>query len=308
MGVDAQEMEDAMKLRVILISTAAILLIGIFLRGDISKKQAIEDNSSSSSDNAPLTEQIRSFSISGFSESGKKAWEAQGKTANIFADVINLADVNADSYSQEVKVNLKADEGVFDRKTNSLQLKKNVVVVTDEGTNLTTDSLSWDADQEKVFTEDHVFIERKDMDIEGTGASAKPDLKIAKLENDVVVKPKDPPAIITCDGPLEVDYANNIAYFYNNVKLDDTKTKIDTDKAIAYFDPKSRSLTKVFCQGNVKIVRGEDITYAQELTYLPQEGRVLLTGKPKIVISSSEDLLKKTKEPEDEPVKDRKSD
>jgi len=306
-GLDAQEMEDQAWRRItqymrpprrlIFLILLLILSAGYFSsKGFFKKRDVNSGRKRISAPQAPLTEQVRSFSLSGFSETGKKTWEVEGKSADIMSDVINLSDIDADSYGEEVTVNLKSDEGVFDRKTNNIRLKKNVVIITDEGTTLTTDTLDWDASQELISTKDYVFIERKDMDIEGTGASAKPNLKIAQLDDDVRVDVKDPPAIITCDGPLEIDYDKNIAYFYNNVKLvDDKDTTINTDKATGYFDPKSHTLSKVFCQGNVKIVRGKDVTYADELTYLPDEGRVILTGRPKIIISGGKELIEGSK-------------
>jgi LPS export ABC transporter protein LptC len=304
-------MEDpAMRLPKILILIAVIMVIAYLAKAAFFKKQTPQTDASvaAAGQAGAITEQVRSFSVSGFSESGKKAWEMEGKTADIMSDVINFSDVNADSYGEETKVNLKADDGVFYKKSNDILLERNVVIVTDEGTKLTTDSLKWEAKKELISTEDHVFIERKDMDIEGTGASAKPDLKLAQLNKDVEVTMKERGgAVITCDGPLEVDYEKNIAYFYKNVKLDDGKTKIDTDKATAYFDPKERALTKVFCEGNVKILRGEDSTYADQLTYLPGEGRVVLTGSPKIFIKSDE-ALDKIKSKEDGPAERKKTD
>lgn len=240
------------------------------------------------------TERIQSFSISSFSESGKKAWEVKGKTADILSNIINLSDIVANSYGDEVTVNLKADEGVFDRSNNNLELKKNVVAVTDEGTKLTTQKLCWDAKEELIDTDEYILIERQDMDLEGIGGSASPNLKKAQLDKDVKVKIKDHATVITCDGPLEVDYNKNVSYFYNNVKLDDAKVQIYSDKSIAYFDPKRRLLTKVFCEGNVRIVRGEDVTYAEEMTYLPDEGKVILTGRPKIVIHSTDELMEES--------------
>lgn len=244
---------------------------------------------------APMTEEIRSFSLSGFSESGKKTWQVEGKTANILSESIALSEVDADIYGEKVKANITSDSGMFDRKTNDIELIGNVVMVTDEGTRLTTDKMAWQAQQELITTDEHVLIERSDMDIDGTGASARPNLKVAQLNKDIRVNVKDPVAVITCDGPLQVDYNNNVAYFNNNVKLDDGKTQIDADKSTAYFDPERRTLSKVVSQGNVKIRRGENETYAEELTYFPEEGRVLLTGRPKIMINSTEDIADKGK-------------
>ena len=247
-------------------------------------------------------EKVKVFSISGFSNSGKKTWEMHGKSADIFSDIIDLYNINADSYGDNVKVSLKADKGVFNRKTNDIKLTSNVRIVTDEGTALSADTLSWDAKEGFVYTDERVFIKRKEMDIAGTGALSRHSLKLAQLDHDINVDLKNPPAVITCDGPLEVDYEKNIAYFNNNVKVVDKETSIKTDKAIAYFEPKKKSLKMVFCQGNVIIERGEDITYAKQLTYLPGEGRLMLEGRPKIVIRGTANLLQKYKEKREKSV------
>jgi LPS export ABC transporter protein LptC len=310
MGVDAQEVEDkapaqgklikvlSMKnIRNILI-VLALIALGLYCRNIFfgKNKPSAKTIMLSQAEQVSLGETVKSFSISGFSDSGKKAWEMEGKSADIFSDIIDLYDINADSYGDNVKVNLKSDKGIFNRKTNDIRLTNNVRVVTDEGTSLFTEILSWDAREQFVYTEEDVFITRKDMDIYGTGALADPSLKTVQLNHNIKVNTSDPSATITCDGPLEVDYENNVAYFNNNVRLIEKETAIDTDKAQAYFDPKAKSLTKVFCQGNVVIKRGQDITHAQQLTYFPGEGRVMLEGRPRIVISSTADLLQRHKE------------
>ena len=299
-----------MKLLRNLIIVLAIVLIGWYLRNVFFESEEDIPGNTPQSNNSQeqLTEKVKSFSISGFSDSGKKTWEMEGRSANILDDKIDLTDITANSFGDDVKVNLKADEGVFTRKNNDIELKKNVVIVTDEGTRLTTELLNWDAKKELVYTDKSLLIEREDMDITGTGASAKPDLRLAQLNKDITVKTKDPEAVITCDGPLEVDYDKNIAYFNNNVKLTDPETVIDTDKATAYFEPQKKSLTKVVCEGKVKITRGEDVTYAELLTYLPGEGRVILEGRPKIIIRNTEELLQKSKEKKDEQAQDSKFD
>lgn len=282
----------------IVVFSGGYLLKEKFFNKDITEEEIVVEDVSSA-------EEVRLFSLFGFSESGEKTWHLKGKSADIFSDIINLFDVEADSYGKEVTVNLTADEGVFFKESSDIILKKNVVIITDEGTTLTTESLKWHATNERITTEDYVYIKRENMDIEGTGAQALPNLKKAQLNKDVTVDIKDPPSVITCDGPLKIDYAGNIAYFFNNVKLVDKDIEIDADKAIAYFDPKERSLSKFFCEGNVKVTRGKDISYSENLTYLAAEGRVVLGGRPKIVISETSDIFKKE---EDEPAESGKTD
>ena len=278
---------------VVAVAFLAFYCKNIFLQ---EREPALNTAEIPQSEELPAGEKVKVFSISGFSDSGKKAWEMHGKSADIFSDVINLSDINADSYGDNVKVNLKADKGVFNRKTNDVELTSNVRIVTDEGTTLNTDTLNWDAKEGLVYTDERVFIKRKEMDITGTGALSRHSLKLVQLDSDINVDLKDPPAVITCDGPLEIDYEKNIAYFNNNVEIVDKETSINTDKATAYFEPKKKSLKMVFCQGNVIIKRGEDITYAKQLTYLPEEGKIMLEGRPKIIIRNSEALLEKHKE------------
>ena len=243
-----------------------------------------------------LTEQMRQFTITGFTDSGNKAWELNANTADILADIVNLSTIKGTSFGDDVKVELTSVKGVFNRSSSDILLKEDVIIKSDEGTVLLTDSLNWSAKEEIVTTDDFVFINRKDMDVSGKGAWAKPNLKIANILKEVTLVVKDPPAVITCDGPLEMDYYKNVAYFNNKVHVVDKETVIDADKATAYFDPKKRSLVKVLCVGNVEITRGEDKTFADSLTYLPEEGRVVLKGRPKIIIDSSGDLLNEVKD------------
>jgi LPS export ABC transporter protein LptC len=265
----------------------------LFLQQD---KPVIDAGNSSQEYQPPLGERVKVFSISGFSDSGKKSWEMTGKSADIFSNNIDLSEINADSYGDNIKVNLTSDKGVFNRNTNDIRLTDNVRVSTDEGTTMYTSVLSWDAKEQFIYTDEDVFIERKDIDIRGTGAVAKPSLKTVQLYQAIRVNTKQPPAVITCDGPLEVDYENNVAYFKNNVKLIDKEASITADTAHAYFNPKQKDLEKVFCDGNVVIKKGEDITRSRQLTYIPGEGRVILEGRPKIVISSTGELMKKHEE------------
>ena len=297
-----------MRSRRFLLLFILILLCAVYFSRERPLKKADAEVKSDSSEDQALdskTERVQSFSIQGFSDSGQKAWEATGTSADILAEVINLSDVDGNSYGEETTVNLKAEEGVLNRSSNNLLLRKNVVAVTDEGTTLTTQSLNWNAKEEMIDTDEHVLIEREDMDLEGVGVVCHPNLKKAQLNKNVKLTMEDRATVITCDGPLEVDYNNNISYFYNNVKLDDGKTQIYSDKSTAYFDPKRRAVKEVYCEGNVKILRGEDVTYSEQLTYLPEENKVILTGRPKIIIYSTDELLEESKkeEPEEESKK-----
>lgn len=274
-----------------------LLLIGVLIFAVCWKTNNLKTSKQKHNDliqsaqDEEVTEQMRFFSISGFSETGEKNWYVEGQTANIYDDIIKLDKIKGTVQSEGISVDITADNGIFYRNNSSVQLSSNVVAVTDEGTKLTTETLYWDAKKEHVHTDDYVVITRNDLMIEGIGADAEPNLKKAQIIKDVKVNVVTPPSVITCDGPLEVDYCNNVAYFNKNVNFLDDGVSIDSDNAVAYFEPSNRSFTKVISEGNVKIVRGKNSTFAENLTYLPNEGRTILTGSPKVIINSTEGVL-----------------
>src|SRR3989338_7971593 len=155
--------------------------------------------------------QISEFSLSGYGEKGAKAWDLAGKTADIFTDVVKLQSVIGNLYGKEEDIKLTADSGDFNKKDGKVHLEKNVVITTNTGTKLTTDSLDWDRRGQVVTTKDYVNIQRQNMVASGKGAVGQMGLKQVNLEKDVQVDilpeikegkvsdPKDK-TIITCDG------------------------------------------------------------------------------------------------------------
>lgn len=259
---------------------------------------------------------IADFSLSGFGDKGKKSWELSGKSADIFSNIIKLKDITGKLYGEEEDILLTAEEGDFDKEEALIHLEKDVVITTTSGAQLTTDSLDWDRKNQVISTKDKVNIKRQDMFTTAVGALGHPDLNKMSLQEEVTVEltpgaegekqgsAKDK-TIITCDGPLEIDYQQNLAIFNNNVKVEQQELTIYSDRMDVYFvmsDKKKSNqqsqepsvmganLNKIICKGNVKIVRGENISYSDEAIYTASDKKIMLTGRPKLVIYSSEDL------------------
>ena len=262
-------------------------------------------------------QQISDFSLVGYGERGKKTWDLSGKSADIFDDVVKLKDIVGNMYNEKENVKLTADTGDFKKTDNSVHLEKNVVLTTSSGAKLTTNSLDWDRKNNLIYTKDLVNIQRDAMTTTAVGARSEPGLSQVKLEKDVNVQMMPPVSstqapqargskvIITCDSSLDIDYAKNIATFNDNVKVDREGSQIYADKMDVYFisdkgkAPKetdksglglSGKIDKILARGNVKIVRGENISYSDEAIYSATENKITLTGKPKIVIESTEDF------------------
>lgn len=254
-------------------------------------------------------QQIGDFSLSGFGDKGKKSWDLAGKSADIFSEVVKLKKVVGNNYAQSDTINLTADKGDFDKKSGVVHLQDNVVITTNSGTKLTTDTLDWDRKQQIVSTLDKVNLSRADMNLSGQGAQGQTGLKQLMLDKDVRLDiqaldkqvNKKEKILVTCDGPLDVDYEKNIAIFNNNVKVEKSDLIIYSDKMQVYFSSKqqsgalsqgmagiSSSLNKIVALGNVRIIRGENVSYSQEATYTASDKKITLNGKPQIVIYQTE--------------------
>ncbi|MDD5155358.1 MAG: LPS export ABC transporter periplasmic protein LptC [Candidatus Omnitrophica bacterium] len=266
-------------------------------------------------------QQISDFSLTGFGERGKKTWDLAGKSADIFDNVVKLKDIIGNMYGTDEDIKLTADKGDFDKREGKVHLQENVIITTSSGAKLTTDSLDWDRKNNVVKTEDQVNIERQNMTTQAKGAIGHTNLKQVQLQKDVTVNitqeqkdktAQDKPAnagriVITCDGPLDIDYEKNIATFRNNVKVDREDSQIYSDIMYVYFVTKNdnknqgeqddknaglntSSIDKIVSQGNVKIVRGENTSYCDEAVYTAADKKITLLGRPKLIIYSSEDM------------------
>ncbi len=261
-------------------------------------------------------QQIGDFSLVGYGEKGKKSWDIAGKTADIFDEIVRLKNVNGNLYGKEEDVNLTAKNGDFNKEEGKVYLKEDVVITTSKGAKLTTDSMDWDRKNQIVTTEDKVKIEKDNIAIVGTGAKGVTSLNTVTLNKDVRVDinpyDKKKPAqelafkdkvVITCDGKLVVDYEKNIASFYDNVRVERPDIIIYSDKLDLYFLPAGEktkkvstpgsmvsSIDRIVATGNVRIVRGENVSYSQEAVYSALDKKIILSGKPKLIFYSEEDF------------------
>jgi len=264
--------------------------------------------------------QILDFNMAGFTKEGDKSWEIKGKSADIFSEEVILKDLEANFYEKE-KVTLTSKEGLFDRKKNLIHLEKDVNLITETGSSLKTDSLDYNENEGILISKDPVDIQRENTSLKGMGLEANLDLKTAQLSKDIVLEinpvrntqnsiekdkisngvnrsnPEERKIQITCGGPLEIGYEKGIAYFFNNVKVEDVEGDIISDKMEVYFDISDKEkdlggwkINRIRAIGNVKIIRGKNISYSQEAIYDTKEKKVTLLGEPKLIIYSEEKI------------------
>jgi len=292
---------------------ALILLICLSSRFKLSSTFA-QETSADDSD-----QQIGDFSLAGYGERGKKTWDLSGETADIFENTVKLKDLVGNLYGEEEDVRLTAKKGDFNRANGRIHVEKDVVITTSSGARLTTDSLDWDRGNSVVSTDDIVKITRQNLFTRGRGARGEMGLGKMNLEEDVLVEftPEvegkaagdSSPAqkiVITCDGPLEIDYQKNVAIFNNNVKVDREDSQIYSEIMELYFSSKEsqeepedatgdpmlmgNQIDKMIAKHNVKTVRGDNVTYSQEAVYSVADNKVILSGRPKLLIYSTDDF------------------
>ncbi|MCD6460410.1 hypothetical protein J7L67_07065 [bacterium] len=91
------------------------------------------------------------------------------------------------------------------------------------------------------------------------------------------------PTIITSDGPLNVDFAKNIAVFHDNVVIIDPKGDVYADLMKFFFDGQTKHISIVEATGNVVIKVDNKVAKSDKALYKVEEGVLELTGNPRIL-------------------------
>lgn len=218
---------------------------------------------------------VLAFNLEGLTEKGAKKWDVTGKSAESISETeIKLESIVANAYGSDGAATITADKGMYDKSKNNVRLEQNVRATIDN-------SGSYGKD---IFDISPV-AKATDKPQAPKAAQVPAKAKTAdKAMGDKPQKPKKTKTVITCDGDALFDYEKNKAYFNKNVKVVSDDGKIDADKISAYLDTKTKKVTEIVAEGNVKIMRGENITYSDKATYVEADKRVILTGNPKLVL------------------------
>ncbi len=228
---------------------------------------------------------IKNFHLLGFDKDGNRNYEVWAEVAEIFNEQVKMYKVKANLYGEQNLI-IKAEKAFLDKTTQNLELEKNVNIASEDKV-LKTDFLHWDIKNKKAKSVSPVELCESDFTIKATGLEADLDNQKTVLKNQIHLSLRERTfTLITCRGPMEIDYKNNIAILYNQVKVDDKEGEIFSDKMEVYFDPETRQIKKIKALGNVKIVRADSITYAHEAEFDVGSKKLILKGEPRLVIIS----------------------
>jgi len=271
--------------RLVIIFVALVVFYVFFVQVQvvITRKHRAAKGTEKVSEQKP--QKIFSFSFTKYTPEGQREIEIEGDSADILSNNVQLMNVMAKAYAEEVPVTVTADHGNYDKKNNKVRLEKNVVATTDDGTRLVTEALDMSPSEHIVETDLPTQVKKDNINVEGTGARAETNLKKVKFHKNVTVIVQNAedketgPTTITCDGPLVVDYEKNIAHFRDNVVAQDSRGKLTADTMDVYYNRVSRRVSKIVSAGDVVIENPDgNKTYSDSVIYLADEGRIILGG------------------------------
>ncbi|MEE9500042.1 MAG: LPS export ABC transporter periplasmic protein LptC [Candidatus Omnitrophota bacterium] len=237
-----------------------ILAIVIAING-CSKKERVSDASGaqiSQKAEPQIKQEVYAFKVEGFDEARKVQWELEGESANVVLDEINIRDLRGIYYGDDATFTIFADSAVYNKKTQDIELKDNIVGKTSDGGELVTDYAKWNAKNEEITTDSYVIIKRQNIVCMGRGLVTRPRLKRVTFRKEIEVDIA-PDKKIICSGPFEIDHEKNVAIFNNNVKIIDKESETFADRLTVYLNPDTNKVERVVTEGNVRVVHRGDI-------------------------------------------------
>lgn len=266
---------------------AGLVQVQILVTQKAGRKAAL-----SGSPKKEATHKVFSFSFAKYTPEGQKEIEIEGDSADILSTTVYLSNVVAKAYAEEVPVTMTADKGNYDKTRNKVHLHENVVATTADGARLLTEELDIHPAEKMMETQVEVQVKKDNINIEGVGAQGDSQLKRVKFKKNVTViiqtaeaavsgaaQAEGGPTVITCDGPLVIDYSKNIAHFKDNVAAEDRRGKLTADVMDVYYNKLSRRVSKIVALGNVVIENPDgNKTFSDSVIYLADEGRIILGG------------------------------
>jgi len=145
-------------------------------------------------DARPPDQEARDFTLTESLE-GRKNWTLWASYAAMFnaKSLVDAKTVRIEFFDKEGKrySTLKAEQGRVHQRTNDLEARGNVVVTTESGIRMETDSLRWQNRAGKIVSDGFVKVTRKHDVVTGYGFESDPSLDHFKLRREVRAEVRD---------------------------------------------------------------------------------------------------------------------
>jgi LPS export ABC transporter protein LptC len=102
-------------------------------------------------------------------------WRLKAEQALMYekAGQTQLRKLMASIHERERSWTIVGDEGELDRSTNNVEVRRNVVVTSNDGLRLETAVLRWDAARKRLWTDTGVTVTRNGSTVLGTGLEVR---------------------------------------------------------------------------------------------------------------------------------------
>jgi len=130
-----------------------------------------------------LQEQSRDGSRWALDAEYSETFEGENKTT--MKKVTIKVDQPAKGGAQPRSWTVTGDEGDLNQETKDVDLRGNVVLVSNDGLRLETDRLRWDAAQHRAWTEEPVVIYRSGAIVRGTGFESRVNEEVSNIKGRV---------------------------------------------------------------------------------------------------------------------------
>jgi lipopolysaccharide transport protein LptA len=87
---------------------------------------------------------------------------------------------------------------------------------------------------------------------------------------------------ITCDGNLYMDYHRQRVIFFNNVRVENPRGRIQSDRLTVFFSTDGKTVEKAEGEGNVRINAEGRSGRSEKIIYYPGEKKAVLIGEASV--------------------------
>ena len=232
-------------------------------------------------------QKIKDFYLSNFKGDGSSDWEVRGDEAIVHDDDVDIHKMTANYHTEDDTIVITSDKAKLNKQSMDVVLEDNVRIKNKDGSTLSTDSLNWQRSENHIETKDWVETSRDSMYIKAEGLSADTEFRRVDFEKNVEATLPDQesgePITVTCSGPLEIEYNQGQAVFNDDVVVSHPQGTMFSDKAIIFFNTEEKGIEKIISEGNVKIERDNNVTFAKKATFFADQGRLVLEGRPRLM-------------------------
>jgi len=208
---------------------------------------------------------IERFELEGFGDDGERAWRLQGDRAHV-------KDGGDVFIERDVELNLAG------------------------GTDIFADKVYWQNTRSRFLTNRPVKIEHEGIGIEGRGALGRLERQFVQINQDIRMIINSG-TIVTSRGPMKIYRDENRVVLYRDVWILDEQGSVSADRMDGFFDPEARKIIAIVAKGDVRISRGEDVTYSEVAIYDNRTGSVRLEGSPQIDIRNIDKVKQDASDP-----------